>query len=167
MIPVKHGYDKAQERQLYSLELPSAQALPESLVLPSRHFACLIAWDARLASADLISAFIVPLLKAGASYFVCWGPDCERVHDIIDEVVSAEGERYGVPDDACIMTSWHDSKPLEEALWFFLVNTWPDPYYEDTTQAVLAISVGEKEWYAAICSALDDPVEFVRRVNEK
>lgn len=167
MTPVEHGYDQIKERQLYSLELSSPEDVPDGLVFPSRHFACLIAWDARLASADSISTLIVPLLRAGASYFVCWGPDCERVHDIIDEVVSAEGERYGVPDDACIMTSWHDSELLEDALWFFLVNTCPDQYYEDTTLVALAISVGERGWHAEICSALDNPVEFVRRVNEK
>ncbi|HEX7028349.1 MAG TPA: hypothetical protein VF268_13995 [Gammaproteobacteria bacterium] len=167
MIPVERGYDKTQERRLYSLELSSAEDVPDGLVFPSRHFACLIAWDARLASADSISAIIVPLLKAGASYFVCWGPDCEHVHDIIDEVVSTEGEGIGIPDGTCIMISWHDSESLEEALLFCLMNTCPDPRYEDTTRTALAISVGEREWNNVICSALDDPVEFVRRINEK
>jgi hypothetical protein len=50
---------------------------------------------------------------------------------------------------------------------FFLMNAWPDSYYEGTTRAALAISVGEREWYTAICSSLDDPVEFDRRINEK
>lgn len=72
-----------------------------------------------------------------------------------------EGESFSVPGDACIMTSWHDSESLEEALWFFLMNAWPDSYYEGTTRAALAISVGEREWYAEICSVLDDPVGFV------
>ena len=39
------------------------------------------------------------MLRAGASYFVCWGSDCERVHDIIDEMVSYPDNDFGVPED--------------------------------------------------------------------
>jgi hypothetical protein len=76
---------------------------------------------------------------------VCWGPDCQRVHDIIDEM-SEPGNDVGVPEDSCIMTTWHDSEPLREALWFFLVNSWPDEHYENSTRVALAISVGSSEW---------------------
>ena len=62
------------------------------------------------------------------------------------------------------MTTWHDNEPLEEALWFFLFSTWPDRFYEDSTLAALAVSVGNTEWSSLIQSALNDPREFNRRI---
>ncbi|MEW6073379.1 MAG: hypothetical protein AB1726_12410 [Planctomycetota bacterium] len=117
-------------------------------------------------SAEDVSALIEPLLRAGASYFVCWGPDCERVHDIIDETLSYSGNDFGVPDESCIMTTWHDSEPLREALRFFLANCWPEEHYEDSTTVALAISVGSSAWAMKIAEALDHPREFVERAAE-
>jgi hypothetical protein len=87
--------------------------------LPVGNFACLLAWDARDVSSDKVSEFIEPLLHAGACYFVCWGQDCERVHDIIDEMVSYPENSFSVPNDSCIMTTWHADETLEDALIFF------------------------------------------------
>ena len=158
----ERGFDTVMERRLFSLALPTA-APPNLSGLPAGHFACLLAWDARNASVDLISAFVEPLLRAGASYFVCWGPDCDRVHDIIDEIVSYRNTDFGVPDDSCIMTTSHASEPLPEALWFFLVNSWPEEHYQESTHASLAISIGSDSWAAEIEAALRDPRGFVKR----
>jgi hypothetical protein len=157
----EHAFDPVMERRLFSIDIASA-AVPPRFELPARNFACLLAWDARGASADAVSAFVEPLLRAGASYFVCWGPDCERVHDIIDAMVSYPDNEFGVPEDSCIMTTWHASEPLREALWFLLVNSWPDEHYQDSTHAALAISVGSSAWAAEIAEALDHPREFVK-----
>jgi hypothetical protein len=62
------------QRRLFSMSIPSAAALPR-LGLPPGGFVCLLAWDARGASTDVISAFVESLLLQGTSYFVCWGPD--------------------------------------------------------------------------------------------
>jgi hypothetical protein len=144
--------------------MPSAGALPR-IELPAANFVCLLAWDARGVSADAVFALVEPLLRAGASYFVCWGPDCERVHDIIDEIVSYPENDVRVPDDSCIMTTWHTSEPLTEALSFFLERSWPDEHYIDTTRAALAVSVGSPEWAAEIADALDHPREFAGRTS--
>jgi hypothetical protein len=158
-----HGIDELTERRLFSLALPSAGRIPSDLDLQSRNFVCLLAWDARHVSADSVSAFVTPLLRGGASYLVCWGPGCERVHDVIDQMVSRPGNDFGVPNESCIMTTWHDSEPLDEAIWFFLVSAWPDDHYVESTRAALAISVGSPEWASAISSALEDVRGFVQR----
>jgi hypothetical protein len=85
---------------------------------------------------------------------------------MIDEMVSYPAKDFGVPEDSCIMTTWHSSEPLREALWFFLVNSWPDEHYQDSTHTALAISVGSSEWAAEIAEALDDPREFIGRGSE-
>jgi hypothetical protein len=161
----EHAFDSVLERRLFSLEIPSAGVLPR-VMLPDGNFACLLAWDARGASADDVSAVVQPLLRAGASYFVCWGPDCERVHDIIDEIASYPDNDFGVPEDSCIMTTWHASEPLCAALWFFLVNSRPDQHYQDSTHAALAISIGSPAWATEIAEALNDVREFIRRGSE-
>lgn len=158
----EHGFDPVMERRLLSLAIPSADALPR-LVLPPGNFACLLAWNARGVADDTVSAIVAPLLRQGASYFVCWGPDCERVHDIIDQMVSHPGNDFGVLEDSCIMTTWHASEPLSEALWFFLVDSRPDEHYQNSTHAALAIAVGSPAWAAEIVEALDHPQEFIRR----
>lgn len=156
----KHAFDSTTGRQLLSLDVATPSAL-SGLELPAANFACLLAWDARDASADAVDAFVRPLLRAGASYFVCWGPDCERVHDIIDEMLADPDDDFGVPADACIMTSWHASETLRSALWFFLATCWPDDHYRDATRTALAVSVGSHAWAAEIAVALDHPEAFV------
>jgi hypothetical protein len=148
-------------RRLYSLAIGGPSELPVPLGLSERHFVCLLAWDARGVPAEAVASLVSSLLRAGATYFVCWGPDCERVRDIIDELVSHPDNDFGVPEDSCIMTTWHDGECLADALWFFLVNAWPDEHYQRSTQAALAISVGSPAWAEEIGKALAHPREFV------
>lgn len=152
----EHAFDSVMERRLFSLALRSAAERPD-LDLPAGNFVCLLAWDAREASAETISALVEPLLRAGASYFVCWGPECERVHDVIDGMLAASRNDFGIPDDSCIMTTWHGSEPLSEALWYFLACSMPDDYYINSTNAGLAVSVGSSSWAAEIAAALEHP----------
>ena len=152
-----HGYYRAMKRHLFTLELAESVDLPTALDLPSPHFGCMIAWDARGASVDQVSALVDPLIKLGAVYFCVWGPDCERVHDIVDE-----SDPYA---DTVIMTTWHDKESLEEALWFFLNSTWPDDHFEQTFRAGLAISVGSSSWADAMRVALRDPKGFSESVS--
>jgi hypothetical protein len=162
----EHAFESVKERRLFSLALATPAALRPITLLSSRHFVCLIAWDSTTASVETVSTLVESLLRNGASYFVCWGPGCERVHDIIDETVSHPDSDFGVPAESCIMTTWHDSEPLEEALRFFLANTWPDDHYWDSTRASLAISIGSEEWAATIRAALDDPRTFIVQGSE-
>ncbi len=160
---VEHGVDPATNRRLFSLDIATMDECP-ALEIPAEHFVCLLACDARGVPADDISRFVERVLRAGASYFVCWGPDCERVHDIIDELVT--NENFGIPDETCIMTTWHEEEALSEALFFFLVASLPDPYYLDSTRAALAISIGSPAWANEIGAALDQPKAFLRRAAE-
>jgi hypothetical protein len=65
-----------------------------------------------------MARFSESLLSQGAVYLLCWGPDCERVHDIIDDTLIGEAEP--IPRfDTSIMTTWHDREPLDDALNMF------------------------------------------------
>src|SRR5882672_9273617 len=128
---VPAGYERTTERQLYLLELKDSGEIAAVGDLPKPHFACFIAWDARLASTDAVSALIKRLLDAGAAYISAWGPDCARVHDIADE-----SRRFGMESGdqtaSVVMTTWHEHESLEDALWFFLFNTFPDDSFART-----------------------------------
>ena len=154
----KCAFDEVTNRQLFALELSAPTELP-SFYLGSPHFGSLIAWDASQSSVEDVSALIGPLIKAGCVYFCCWGPDCERVHDIIDE-----SDPYS---ESVIMTTWHSDKPLKEAIWYFLNVTWPDKEFEETFRAALGIAVGSDEWASELRTALLDPRAFSKMVLDK
>ena len=152
----KCTYDDQSERQLYMLDLAGPDDLPTEIALESPHFACVLCWDATDITSKGVAEVVQPLIAAGCVYFCCWGPDCERVHDVIDEC-----DPYA---DAVIMTTWHSDVPIEEALWYFLNCTWPDARFEDSIKAALAITVGSDEWAAAARRSVTDPRTFSRVV---
>ncbi len=156
----KLSIDPANERQLYFLDLAGPDDLPSQLGLSSSNFYCIIAWDSERADVETISRFAESLIREGAAYFCTWGPGCERVHDIIDEIDSYPFNDLGSPESSVIMTTWHAEDSLEEALYFFLNSTWVDQHYESTSLSSLAISVGSEAWKETIMAALRSPRAF-------
>jgi len=129
----------------------------------STYFVSLLAWDARSVEASEIAQLARHLLDAGCVYFCCWGPGCERVHDIIDEEYVGSGT--GVNDsDPTILTTWHSEESLEEATRFALNDALPDDRLVDRCGAVVLICVGNSEWKAALQAALEDPRVLAGRV---
>ncbi len=165
MTVTTHGFDDVTGRELFSLKLASSAELPVRIELPSSHFACLLAWDASRVATDSVFSVAERLLRSGASYFVCWGPDSERVEGIIDDITIHPGYDFGVPHDSCIMTTSHGDESLEEALWFFLSSAWPDDHYVESTRAALAISIGSLKWAQEISAALADVRSFVGSIS--
>lgn len=158
------AHDDLMERDLYVFALDSPEDLPANFPLASRRFACLLAWDARSVEAARVGRLARGLLDLGAVYFCAWGPDCDRVHDIIDE------EDVGpnpLPDsDSVMMTTAHSDEPLSEAIWFVLNNSWPDAAYEAECGSTLAIAIAAPRWADEIRAAFRDPRGFSSRVVE-
>jgi len=117
--------------ELVLVEVESLEAASTALLELTRgrgDFGLLLVCDARSRSVEDISALSRASLLAGMHWFSSWGPDCERVHDIVDEdivdlVIQDEGraDAVGQPAPArdLVMTTWHDDEPLSEALEFF------------------------------------------------
>ena len=104
-------------------------------------FICFCALDARPFDDETIAQFCSILLRLGCAYFSVWGPDCERVHDIMDR--QAVGAKPSATDLGCVMTTWHSSELLEDAAWFFLRCAVPDEdYAPDGCRTALAIAIG-------------------------
>jgi hypothetical protein len=162
----KLGSDSVTQRDIYFLDINKPCEIPIEFHLSSPNFACLIAWDSLNATVEEISSVVEPLIKNGGSYFCTWGPDCERVHDIIDEIGRMTHSDLGSPEGSVIMTTWHKDEPIQEALYFFLCCSWPDGHYEGSTNSSLAIVIGNTEWAEEIKKSLRAPRQFINIVLE-
>ena len=139
------GYHAASKRSVYLLSLDS---LGPDFTIPaceSQPFTCLCAMDATAFTAAELGEFCGRLLRFGCAYLCTWGPDCERVHDIMDQEVIGENP----PDTyvGCVMTTWHEKESLTEALEYFFDCTVPDSdFAPNGCDWALIISVGSPVW---------------------
>jgi hypothetical protein len=124
----------ATGRRWATVNPASFGAIPSVLPFANETFVLLLAADARAVPNQALRDLCGQLLKAGARYVCAWGPDCSRVHDACDLAAMDLGLNRPA---AVIITTWHDQEPLKEAVWF-------------AANAVVAISVGSKEWDAEI-----------------
>lgn len=157
------GHQGDGQRLLYLLTTAaSPTVLQTSIETGTRHFACFIAWDARFASTQEICSLARYLLDAGCVYFCCWGPGCERVHDIIDEEYAGDGTSIS-NDASTIMTTWHNDETLDEAVWFALNAAFPDDRFFENARALVGICIGNATWSSRIAEVFADPVAFSER----
>jgi hypothetical protein len=137
----------APRREWSVVSVATLDAICTAPPFPYDTFVLLLAADGRDFSDHALREHATWLLRAGARCVCTWGPDCERIHDAFDQAALELGlNREG----AVIMTSWHDREPLKEATWFAAVTAFPDEAYPDADGALVAISVGSKEWEAEI-----------------
>ncbi|MGB9463522.1 MAG: hypothetical protein WBR10_00280 [Candidatus Acidiferrum sp.] len=113
-----------------------------------------MAADVTGATTDIISEFAYAALRRGMVYFCAWGPDCERFHDLVDEVVVEDdlGERQfaGPNRNDTIMTTWHEKDTLEEATDFFMNFAFPTDGFEADSNSWIALCVNNPEWATSI-----------------
>jgi hypothetical protein len=141
------GFDEITKREIFCIAASTFAELPSSFALPSKRFVALLVADTKQNDVATLSRFAESLLASGCVYFCAWGPACERAHDIMDEC--------SLDMDPVIMTTWHVDESLDEALYFFLRNAWPDEGYSEDGSAV-AITVGSAEWAAQVERRLRD-----------
>ncbi len=96
------------------------------------------------------------LLDRGLAYFCAWGPESERVHDLVDWAIERrelDGLDYppAIGDlRYLVMTTWHEEETLDDALSYLLVLAHPEVAYGATCKSRLAISVGSAAWASQI-----------------
>lgn len=127
---------------------------PPALHIPSRRFRLFVAMDANGSATQLIPEFAHAALKSGMVYFCAWGPGCSKVHDIVDEVIVEDelGEHLFVGANAehTIMTTWHETDKLDEALDFSISLAHPTVGFKDDSDYWVAVCVNNPEWAAVI-----------------
>jgi hypothetical protein len=114
---------------------------PFSLRLPwpGQEFALLLVVKASDVTLEEQARLSREIVDAGCRYAVCMGVGSGTWDDSIDYAVveaEIEGRR---PQSTTVMTTWHDTKGLEEVVQFFLRHT----AFEDfTSERRLAIQLG-------------------------
>jgi hypothetical protein len=58
------------------------------------------------------------LVNGNCLYFMSWGAECEAWHDEVDMANIEKFDFNEIPEDAFVMTTWHEGEPLSEVLWF-------------------------------------------------
>jgi hypothetical protein len=132
-------------RQLYLATAPAFSAWPDEVSSLAPPFIAVVVADASGASADDLGSFAAKLLAQGAGYVCAWGPDCERVHDVFDEVLV--GDESAHPEH--VMTTWHPDEPLDEALWFAVWAAFNEDF-PTTTTVLFAVVAQRTSWASAV-----------------
>lgn len=153
---LNHGKMKGQDRLLLFATVSGPKEFSSPIDIFGKHCVLFIAMDARPMSINEISNIANWALDQGAVYVSVWGPDCERVHDIIDEVLVDRS--HDATDEDVIMTTWHDDETLEEVLWFAVNSAFPAGAYEETCKTLVVIAVGSQDWGSLIAKTLSESV---------
>jgi len=93
---------------------PGQGALP---VLQRRPFKAVVVIDADVAE-NWQAAVSEWLVASGCLYMTAWGKNCSSWDDSVDFANMKAFDFGEVPDDAFVMTTWHDNEPLVQAFWF-------------------------------------------------
>jgi hypothetical protein len=140
------------------LELTSLH-WPVDLRVPLPRFRLFIAADTTGATVESLSEFAESALKQGMVYFCAWGPDCERFHDFVDEVILEDdlGKRLftGPNRQDTVMTTWHATHTLDEALDFFVNFACPTDGFAPDSDYWLAICINDSVWATVIRQQLE------------
>lgn len=153
---LNHGRTKGQSRLLLSAFASGLDDFSSSIAIHGKHCVLFLAMDARPMSINEISNIANWALDQGAVYLCAWGPDCERVHDIVDEVIV--NRNPGETDEDVIMTTWHEDETLEEALWFAVNSAFAVGAYEQTCKTLVTVTIGNQDWGSQIAKKLSESV---------
>lgn len=67
-------------------------------------------WDS-----PLLESFVARCITNGVRLICVLGPDCERVHDVIDEIIIGDGTGEG---GYGMLTTWHTGESIEDVRKF-------------------------------------------------
>ena len=88
---------------LYTCALESFEEPIPAFDIESQYFVCFVGGDFRPISDGELVRLASDLLAQGACYFVCWGNDSERFHDLIEDMLLGDAARS--TEDAIVMNS--------------------------------------------------------------
>ena len=134
------GRDEQMGRDLYLSVCDDLRTWsPDLTRLPP--FVALCAFDADTEDDQTLEAFASRLMAAGCYYVCAWGSGCERVHDLVDDVLIRENaESAKLPaetwDETFVMTTWHERDTLDEAVWYAIFTAISDEHENSTVLAV-------------------------------
>ena len=148
------GKNEITEREIYLLSLPALQDHPPNLELPSPYFGAFLVCNSDPITDTVIVELAHSLLRQGLVYLCVWGKDCERVHDLFDDVIIEHDPCE--TDKSVKITTWLDRVSLDEALWHFLFVAFPADHYWENCKAELIVVAGDGRMASQIRERLTD-----------
>lgn len=153
-------------REVYLLALDAPSELPGSFAGIEPRFAALLVWDADQESVPTISAVTEFLYRAGCISLSTWGRDCERVHDIMDEVPVRleidEGPNPHLQNPENVeVTTWH-SESFRSALFYLACCAHEPGSYAPCAQSIVITIGADEPRLMHIRKALEWPFESPR-----
>jgi uncharacterized membrane-anchored protein len=152
------GRDEVSDRSLFLLDVHSLDSIPKEVKVGSKYFVCFLVCDATAIPQETLRLAATVLLQSGAAFVCTWGDGCEKVHDLMDQVAFEFAPDS--TDDSVIMTTWHKSGILQNALWAALNVSWPADQYFDDCRSLLAVVAGLPEVSDVIRAAFADVRAF-------
>jgi hypothetical protein len=153
-----------QEKRFAVIQVPELNS-PPALKIPSKRFRLFVAANITDVSTEMVSDFALAALNQGMVYFCSWGPDCERFHDIVDEVLVEDDigeQKFAGPNSSdVIMTTWHAKDSLEDAIDFFATCAAPTDGFASDSDFRLVICVANQQWAAQTNESLQSAQFFV------
>lgn len=144
----KVGESAHDAGSVYSDYVPDFIAL-ERLTLPPAPWLVFIAAD----TSDVVDAVLARVaerfVSAGVSVVSVWGPDCERVHDMFDDVYVGDGTTTRAMP---LITTWHADEELADAVEFFMLNA--GSLTEAASPNRLAVTVANREWELTVATVV-------------
>jgi hypothetical protein len=131
-------------RRAITIEANNLESAATRLMPFGNGFVLVIAADTSDRAGPALVGAAAELIRVGASYVCCWGPDCGRLEACFDE---AAIEVYGDPTrESVLMTTSHENDSWEEAIWFGLTLAFPGRAEGTSPQPVVIASIANGEW---------------------
>jgi hypothetical protein len=138
------------EKVFYLCPADSIENLRDKTSCSTANFGLFVAMNATGVADDSILQGAKKLLSKGLACLCTWGPDCERVHDLFD--IAARDVNSELSGDDVIMTTWHSSESMEDALWFFVHSAFVTQEFEMTCKDWIIAPISNPEWEQLIRS---------------
>jgi hypothetical protein len=148
--------EPTHKRPVYLGFVPDVDDWPNDLAVHVP-FAGFAAIDASRLSNKQIARFGRKLFSQGLACVSTWGPECERVDEVFDEIRLTDGKYASVSTSV-----WPDER-LDDALWF-AVHDFPEDDNVETCPVVVAIVVGNTSWADTVKRRLGDFKQFASDV---
>jgi len=141
---VSQFFPEQCRKDFYLISGKTIDAIIAHVASTSPFFGLFVAVDAQKIESKKIIELAEALVPKGLAYLCAWGPDCERVHDCFDEILSDANPES--TDENVVMTTWHEDDSFEEALWYFVNSAGPAKDYAGTCKDWIVAVVGDEEW---------------------
>jgi hypothetical protein len=102
-------------KSLCCVHLIEGAALPDLHALEPFKAVVIVEIETSGAWKSDVSAWLV---ASGCRYMMAWGTECSAWDDAVDDANLAKFDYEQIPDDAHVMTTWHENQPLSEVFWF-------------------------------------------------